>query len=167
MAREGAHPGSRWRGARGEWYVAGQAVLMVLVFLGPRRWAGWPGWAFPARPVAMAAGLPLMAGGLALFVAGAVRLGTRLTPLPHPKPGATLVETGPYRLVRHPIYGGGILAAFGWAWMTRSWCTLAYAALLAIFLDIKARREERWLADQFPGYGDYRRRVRKLIPFIY
>ena len=47
----------------------------------------------------------------------------------------------------------------------RRW--LLWAALLVVFFDIKSRREEAWLAARFPAYADYRRRVRKLIPFIY
>jgi protein-S-isoprenylcysteine O-methyltransferase Ste14 len=43
---------------------------------------------------------------------------------------------------------------------------IATAALL-VFFDLKARREERWLEEAYPGYGDYRRRVRKLVPFLY
>ena len=42
-----------------------------------------------------------------------------------------------------------------------------WAALLLVFFDIKSRREEAWLVARFPAYADYRRRVRKLIPFIY
>jgi protein-S-isoprenylcysteine O-methyltransferase Ste14 len=39
--------------------------------------------------------------------------------------------------------------------------------LLLVFFDIKSRREEAWLLARFPAYRDYRRRVRKLMPFIY
>ena len=44
---------------------------------------------------------------------------------------------------------------------------LAWACLLSVFLDLKSRREESWLLARFPTYAAYRRRVRKLIPFIY
>ena len=49
----------------------------------------------------------------------------------------------------------------------RRCAALLWAALLVVFFDIKSRREEAWLAARFPAYADYRRRVRKLIPFIY
>lgn len=105
-------------------------------------------------------------GGL-LAGAGMFRLGANLTALPHPKDDAVMVETGPYRLVRHPIYSGGILAALGWGLWVHGWLTLGYSLLLFLFFDLKSRREERWLSDQFPGYAAYRQRVRKLVPFFY
>jgi len=36
-----------------------------------------------------------------------------------------------------------------------------------VFLDVKSRREEKWLSDKFSTYAAYKKRVRKLIPFIY
>ena len=49
----------------------------------------------------------------------------------------------------------------------QGWLTLGWAALLFVLLDVKSRREERWLADRFPAYADYRRRTRRLIPWLY
>lgn len=156
-----------WRGTRGEWYVVAQLALIALVFLGPRTLPGLPVW-----PPRLAAGLrfaggALALGGISLLLAGLSRLGPNLTPLPYPKADATLVQTGPYRLVRHPMYAGGLVLAYGWALIVSGWLTLGYATVLLIFLDIKSTREERWLAEKFPDYPDYRRRVRKLIPFFY
>jgi protein-S-isoprenylcysteine O-methyltransferase Ste14 len=105
--------------------------------------------------------------GVILFLAGLFKLGANLTPLPYPKEQATLIETGPYKLVRHPVYCGGIIAAFGWAFCIHSWLTIGYAVILFIFLDFKSRREEIWLKERFSNYNDYQKRVRKLIPFIY
>jgi protein-S-isoprenylcysteine O-methyltransferase Ste14 len=90
-----------------------------------------------------------------------------LTPLPYPKEGATLIQTGPYAVVRHPMYGGGLVLAFGWALLVHSWLTVGYVIVLFVFLDLKSRREESWLKEKFPAYGDYQQRVRKLIPFVY
>ncbi|MFB3906466.1 MAG: isoprenylcysteine carboxylmethyltransferase family protein, partial [Acidobacteriota bacterium] len=76
-------------------------------------------------------------------------------------------QTGPYRMVRHPIYTGGIALAYGWALVVQGWLALLYASLILILLDRKSKREEQWLAERFPEYRDYQRRVHKLIPFVY
>ena len=155
-----------WRGVRGEWYVAAQIVLIGLVFVGPRRLNAWPVWGAPYERIALYPGALLILAGGCLFLAGILKLGSRLTPLPHPKDNATLVKTGPYAIVRHPIYAGGTLLAFGWAFLVHGWLTLLYAAVLTVFLDIKSAREERWLVERYSDYLKYRKRVRKLIPFI-
>jgi protein-S-isoprenylcysteine O-methyltransferase Ste14 len=156
-----------WHGARGEWLVVGQVTLIALVFFGPRALGGAaePAFAFPLA--SRIAGAVLMLAGGGFLVAGLIRLGHGLTPLPYPKDGATLADTGPYALVRHPMYGGGLLLALGWALFVRGWLTLGYVVLLFVFLDFKSRREEMWLVEKFPAYPDYQRRVRKLVPFLY
>jgi protein-S-isoprenylcysteine O-methyltransferase Ste14 len=151
-------------GSRGEAYVVIQLALMALVAFGPRNCVCLPGASGSATSVA---GIALLAVGVLLAIVGIAALGRNLTATPRPKPGATLVERGPYRLVRHPMYAGAVLAAFGWALAIHGWLTLGYAVALFAFFDVKARREERWLREQIPGYAAYERRVRKLIPFIY
>lgn len=156
-----------WKGSRGEWYVVAQIALMGLVLVGPQTWPGWPAWVPPYTWLGSIGGSLLFLTGALLMMAGMVRLGPNLTPVPYPKDQATLVETGPYRLVRHPIYSGAVFMAFGWALWVHGWLTLAYAIILLVFFDIKGRQEEQWLAAKFSGYGAYQKRVRKLIPFIY
>jgi protein-S-isoprenylcysteine O-methyltransferase Ste14 len=79
-----------------------------------------------------------------------------------------LVQTGPYRWVRHPIYASmlGMLLATGFAW---SWWPLLLVAL-AIFLvgtEIRVHAEERLLADRFgESFADYRSRVRAYVPLL-
>lgn len=156
-----------WRGARGEWLVIAQVILMALVFFGPRTVMGWPGWPVPISQASPIVGVVLMIGGGLLFVAAIISLGRGLTPLPYPKDGAELIQTGPYTLVRHPMYGGGLVLALGWALIVRGWLTLGFVLALFVLLDVKSRREERWLAQKHPSYAAYQLRVRKLIPFIY
>jgi protein-S-isoprenylcysteine O-methyltransferase Ste14 len=163
----GEHPEPWWRGSRGEWLVAVQVLLIATVFLGPRTSTALPPWPPAAVRVARGAGAALMAGGLVLFLGGLAWLGPSLTPLPRPKASGKLIQTGPYRLVRHPVYAGGIALAFGWALWVGGWLTLLYALLLLVFMDYKASREERWLRERYPGYPAYAARVRKLIPFVY
>ena len=102
-----------------------------------------------------------------MFAAGIFKLGPNLTPVPFPKPEATLVETGPYGFVRHPMYSGAVMIALGWALWVHGWLTIGYAIALFLLFDVKSRREEKWLIERFSGYESYQRRVRKLIPYIY
>ena len=108
--------------------------------------------------------LALAAGVLA---SGLCALGRSLTPFPLPKDGSTLVTTGIYRFVRHPLYLSVILAAAAVALLKMTPLAWALAAGLAAVLNAKASREERWLAERFPAYDEYRRRTRKLIPFLF
>jgi protein-S-isoprenylcysteine O-methyltransferase Ste14 len=162
-----AHRPPWWKGARGEWLVVGQVALIGLVFFGPRTMPGRPPSVFPFAQAWPLLGDVLMVAGGALLIAGLIRLGRGLTPLPYPNDDADLIQTGPYALVRHPMYSGGVVLAAGWALHVQSWLTLAYVGLLFVFLDEKSRREERWLVEKFPAYTAYQHRVRKLIPFLY
>jgi len=153
-----------WKGRRGEWYVVVQLALFLLLLFGPRTWAGW---AFPYPWLSAIFGRALLMIGGLLAVAGLLTLGANLTVLPRPKEQAVLVETGPYRFVRHPVYSGVVCMAFGWAFWVQGLLTFLYAAMVFAFLDLKSRREEQWLQEKFAGYAAYQKRVRKLIPFIY
>lgn len=156
-----------WRGRKGEWYVVAQVILIAIVFFGPRTLPGLPVWTSPFTTISVYAGVILMAAGGGLLLAGMFRLGVNLTPLPYPKARAPLIQSGPYRLVRHPMYAGGIILAYGWAFAVNGWLTFVYATVLLIFFEFKARREERWLIETYPEYPAYQRRVRMLIPFIH
>ena len=158
---------SWWKGHRGEWYVIIQIGIFALVIFGPRTISDLHPWTSPYAQTCSIIGVALLLTGAALILAGFLKLGKNLTPLPYPKEHAALIETGPYRIVRHPIYSGGIIMAFGWALWINGWLTIVYAAILLIFLDIKSRREEQWLKDKFADYAQYQERVRKLIPFLY
>jgi protein-S-isoprenylcysteine O-methyltransferase Ste14 len=148
-------------GPRGEGWLAGQVVLFGLAFgvgLGTRgEWSG------PAGLAATLAGVALMAAGGVLAFRGVVDL----TPLPAPKRQGWLVDCGAYALVRHPIYSGIILGAFGWGLALGSLPALLVAAAIGLFFDLKSRREEFWLSEKYPGYPAYRQRTRKLVPWIY
>jgi protein-S-isoprenylcysteine O-methyltransferase Ste14 len=150
-------------GPRGEGWLAAQIVLFWAVvataFLGPV-------WTGPLRLATSILGAALIAAGGVLAIRGVRDLRDAFTPLPHPRDGASLVETGVYARVRHPIYGGLIVAATGWGLLTASVVTIALAVLLAGFFQLKSRREEIWLVERFPDYVAYRERTRRLIPWI-
>ena len=151
-------------GRRGEGWVVIQIVMLAGV--GAAGLAG-PAWDGPSRDVASVAGAGLLGVGLVLALRGLVDLRDALTALPHPRDGASLVDTGSYALVRHPIYGGIIVGAAGYGLLMASPPALVGAAVLLGFFRLKSGREEAWLEARYPGYAAYRERTRRLLPFLY
>lgn len=149
-------------GKRGESWVAVQAVLLLLLFAAPQVGPAWP---YPA--LFEAGGWICIAVGTAVLAWSAWNLGRSLTPFPRPVPEGKLVTTGAYRFVRHPIYFGVLVAALGLSLLTTNPLRLLLTAVLFVFFDRKARREEQWLVETYPDYPAYRARVKKLIPWIY
>lgn len=150
---------------RGEQWVIAQLVLLAAILLLP--FGAREVWAAPLADVARPLGL--LSGALGLLIVGvaAFYLGNNLTIFPRPKPEGTLTQSGIYAVVRHPMYCGVILSAVGWSlWQTSSLALLVSFALI-LFFDRKAAQEESWLQAHYPNYAEYRRRVKKLIPFIY
>ncbi len=118
-------------------------------------------------PIAWLAGLALMAGGVLLGGRGLLDLGRNLTPVPHPRDDAQLVDGGVYGRARHPIYGGLILTAFGWGLVSLSPLTLVLAVVLALFFGLKSRREEAWLIARYEGYPEYMERTKRFVPYLF
>lgn len=153
-------PGLGGRG--GAAWVAMQSILLAgLVAAGPLGAGGWH-W-----PVGVVVGGLLFVGGGWIGVAGVRVLGRNRTPFPEPRPGSALVSHGVYGWVRHPLYGSLMLAGAGWGLMWQSGWALGAVAVLTVFLDRKAREEERRLREVFPEYGRYAARVRRFVPGVY
>ena len=109
-------------------------------------------------------GAPLLAGGLALALWGARSLGRSLTPGTEPLPGAPLVTAGAYAHVRHPIYGGLVLALAGYTLGWSNWTLALVVGVLArAYFDGKAKAEERWLVQRYPTYHAYIRQVPRRV----
>jgi protein-S-isoprenylcysteine O-methyltransferase Ste14 len=152
-------------GRRGGGWVVGQVVLIVAVFLSALVGRGWDG---DLAVAAYVIGATLLALGLGLLLVAGLQLGTSLTPFPAPRGGQRLTTTGSFALVRHPMYGAGILISLGWTIVFASVVGLALTLVLAIFLDLKARREEVWLSEQVEDYQAYREQTpHRLVPFVY
>lgn len=149
-------------GRRGEGWVLLQAALFALFLFAPRLGPGWPD-----TRLFWLAGAPCALAGGALALWSVRTLGRALTPFPRPLPHAQLVTSGAYRLVRHPIYFAILLLCFGLALLSTSTTRLLLVPVLLIFFDLKSRREEIWLRQQYPTYAAYQARVKKLLPGIY
>jgi protein-S-isoprenylcysteine O-methyltransferase Ste14 len=83
------------------------------------------------------------------------------------KEGHTLIRSGPYRLVRHPIYSGMVLALFGTALAIGEARAFIGAALILIGFVLKLQVEEARMRETFPEYIDYSRRTARLIPGLF
>jgi protein-S-isoprenylcysteine O-methyltransferase Ste14 len=82
--------------------------------------------------------------------------------------GQTVVSTGPYKYVRHPLYSGFVLYAVGTALLLGSGYGLIGALLLIAMIAWRAVREERVLQEELKGYDNYLSRVRyRLIPYLW
>jgi protein-S-isoprenylcysteine O-methyltransferase Ste14 len=115
------------------------------------------------------AGLPVLAGGLVLRAWGMRTLGRFYTRTLRTVEEQRVVQQGPYRLIRHPGYCGSLLVWIGYTLAEGSWpATLLVAAVLATAYSWRISSEERLLvATLGPAYADYRRRSKRLIPFVY
>ncbi|MCB0017357.1 MAG: isoprenylcysteine carboxylmethyltransferase family protein [Anaerolineales bacterium] len=82
--------------------------------------------------------------------------------------GHVVCDTGPYRLVRHPGYGGNVLALPGMVLAFSSWWTVIPAGVALIIAVIRTALEDKTLQAELPGYKEYAARVRyRLLPGIY
>lgn len=152
---------------RGEAWVAIQFILLLGIALVPAQIGSFLAWpeALIGPTAVLGIGIGLI--GLAIVGVSALNLGGSLSIFPRPKAEGMLIQSGLYGLVRHPIYLGVILTALGWSLFRTSVLALLLTIILVIFFDRKATREELWLTQKYPDYPDYRRRVRKLIPWLY
>jgi protein-S-isoprenylcysteine O-methyltransferase Ste14 len=149
-----------------EWVIA-QFVLILAILVAPKHIPGLPPWPQRLSLIARILGSGSLVAGALIGKAGFQALGDNLTPLPSPKQNASLVQSGIYRHVRHPIYSALILLSFGWSLLRNNATGLVFSAILASLLDRKATYEEELLSQRFSDYPSYRRRVAKFLPRIY
>ena len=140
-------------------------VLLQFGMLGVLALLAWPDVEHGAIPPAAwltAAATVLLAGGA--FTAN--RPGN-FNIHPRPRVGGTLVTSGPYAWIRHPMYTAFLLGAFALARTAdegAAW--LAWWALLMV-LRFKSGLEERWMLAQHPGYAHYREQTKRFVPWVY
>jgi protein-S-isoprenylcysteine O-methyltransferase Ste14 len=79
-----------------------------------------------------------------------------------------VIDTGPYALVRHPMYAGALVLFVGLPLALGSWWGLVIAAAIVPVLAWRLLREEAFLCEHLAGYADYRRRIRfRLAPGVW
>jgi len=115
-----------------------------------------------------AVGAALVAAGLGFSVAARLWLGGNWSANVTLKKGHELIRSGPYALVRHPIYTGVLLALVGTAIAVGKWRALLGLALMTGSFVRKLILEERFMREEFgEAYARYRAEVAALIPLIY
>jgi protein-S-isoprenylcysteine O-methyltransferase Ste14 len=158
--------GATDRDSRSKAWVIGSVWSSVAVGIGLA-------FAFPdaaittGRTAVFVAGLVLMLAGIALRWYAVWMLGASFTVDVATRPGQTVVESGPYRWIRHPAYTGGLLTLLG---VLVCCCNLVSLVAVVFALGGYAYRirieEEALATDLGAPYRDYMRRTKRLIPFL-
>lgn len=143
-----------------------RAVIAVFVILLVHAGA-FKGHGLNTDPTRAGPGLVLFAVGLGFAIWARVNIGRNWgTPMTQ-KNEPELVTSGPYRLVRHPIYSGILIAGAGTA-VALSWVWLIAVGLAGMYFLYSATVEERYLTEQFhDAYPAYKRSTKMLVPYLF
>jgi len=137
------------------WLLFAHRVPVALLYQRVFPWAAWEFWV-----AALVTAL-----GLLFTVWARVHIGRNWSGVVTIKEGHELVETGPYALVRHPIYTGLLVAFIGSAFARGDWSGVLAVVIAWAALWRKLRLEERWMTERFgEQYIAYSRRVPALVP---
>jgi protein-S-isoprenylcysteine O-methyltransferase Ste14 len=139
------------------------AILPVAALdAGRLHWSAVPLWLVAAGYGAVLAGIAATAWAQA--VNPFFEPGVRIQSERHQR----VIDTGPYRFVRHPGYVSALALFFGIALALGSWWALVPAGLASMVLVLRTVWEDQLLRANLPGYADYARRVRwRLVPGIW
>lgn len=141
----------------------GMTVTVIGAVIKPIEMLGW-------GDVPVVAGLGFLltlAGVVGTFYCRAV-LGKFWTAETAKQAGHVVIEHGPYRVVRHPIYSFAIMLYLGLGLAFPFWWSLLAAAGIALGYALKAWEEEKFLERTLAGYGEYKKRVRwRLLPGVW
>lgn len=156
--KRGAVPWSR------ELRIRALIVIIVVILV---RFGVFRDYNLNTAPWRSALGLGLFALGLAFAILARVNIGRNWGMPMTQKNEPELVTSGPYHLVRHPIYSGILVAGIGTA-VALSWLWLIAVGLAGVYFLYSATVEERYLTGQFPDtYPAYKHSTKMLVPFIF
>lgn len=145
-------------------------LMVAIPLLGPGDWFDGSWLKLRLLPEAAGirlAGCALVLVGVGLACRARAMLGANWSVAVQLKQSHELIERGPYRWMRHPIYSGVLLAFLGTAVFIGEWRGFIAVAIIAASFWYKLRIEERWLRERFGApYDDYARRVKALIPGV-
>ena len=123
-------------------------------------WSRMPSWVCLAALVVMVAGYALV-----LWVFRTNRYASRIIEV---QPGQSVISSGPYAVVRHPMYAAQVVMFPGFMAALGSWWGAGLAVLIIVPLVLRIRNEEEVLQRDLPGYAEYCQRARyRLVPGIW
>ena len=147
------------------WLMIGTGLVVYWIARGFRLFGTQRLWTSTAEIEWLAAGITLVGLGVTLWARWA--LGRNWSGSVTFKQDHELIEHGPYRFVRHPIYTGLLTMALGSAILRDAVSGFVFCGILLAGFWIKLRAEEQLMTRHFPdAYPAYRERVRALIPFV-
>jgi protein-S-isoprenylcysteine O-methyltransferase Ste14 len=151
--------GSKWWLIASVWTTAAAGIGLAF---------GFPDAAIrTGRTEVFVAGLALMIAGMALRWYSIRVLGASFTLEVATRPGQAIVQSGPYRRIRHPSYTGALLTLLGILLCCVNFASLAAIVLALAGYAVRIRVEEGALAAQLGApYQEYMRRTKRLIPFL-
>ena len=118
---------------------------------------------FGAGPVTIA----IQAAAVLLMVWARITFSLRSFHLAANPTAGSLVTSGPYRYLRHPIYAAALYFVWAGVAVHLSPRNVAVALLASAMLAVRMRAEEILLAGTYPEYADYARRTRRVVPFLF
>ena len=145
-----------------QWFTSACLILLFVVSSLDHRF----GWSHVGARVAILANVFLVAGFAVMFLV--LRENSYASSIVEVGEGQSVVSTGPYRFVRHPMYAGGLLMIFCTPIALGSLWGLLPAIGMFVAIVVRLLDEERFLSQHLRGYDDYRTQTRaRLFPFIW
>ena len=173
------------------WWVLAAAALVAYLLSGnaaPKRQAGMTanllviapfllvpvlfyvgryGGVYQGNEVTRAAGGLTAVAGLAGYLLSHLYLRRNWSLAASVREGQRLVTSGPYRLVRHPMYSSMTGIMLGSGLLTDNYLIVAATIVVAMVYYLRARREEALLRQEFPEFEQYASKVAMFIPFVF
>jgi protein-S-isoprenylcysteine O-methyltransferase Ste14 len=140
------------------------AYILVLIQFSSIGWLVQSAYPFNLNITGLIlASVAIVLGSWSLWVMRISKI--RILPMPHVE--AALITSGPYRLLRHPMYTAVLLFTAGISIDYPNWEKVIIWLILLIVLIIKLHWEDRMLNQQFPEYRTYQQKSFKLVPYLY
>lgn len=150
---------------RGIGWVLAQGALFVFFFIAVL--FGDSVSEVPGLVLVWTVGVIIAVGGAALSAWSVLLHGSRLSPFPFPVEGMQVIDTGPYRYMRHPMYSGIVLFTLGVGLAYGKPSVLLSSLTFLVFFVAKSGHEEDMMIKYMDGYREYRSSVPwRIIPFV-